>query len=165
MPSSTTTEDQQQRCSQQTNLSGTCLVSSLSDSANLFANLRLKERKKKAGPLPRRIPFAYSKANRSATQPTLQSLTSLEPTMSCSPQISCASSLRASATDAALDPHRRSPSPDSKSVLRVAPANEEFYVLTAYLPGYSPDMVTVSARRDGKLAVVADLWSAESDCE
>lgn len=86
------------------------------------------------------------------------------PHMSRSPQISFSSSLQAPAAEAALEPHRRSPSPESKTALCIASVSDDAYILTAYLPGYAPEMVTVSARKEDKLAVVADLWHAESDC-
>lgn len=66
--------------------------------------------------------------------------------------------------EAVLQPHRRSPPPESESALRVENVSEDSYVLTAHLPGYAPEMVTVSTRKGEKLAVVADLWHAESDC-
>ena len=65
---------------------------------------------------------------------------------------------------AVLDPHRRSPPPESRPVLRNARTTEDEYVLSVHLPGYSPEMVTVTSRKDNSLAVVADLWHAEADC-
>lgn len=64
-----------------------------------------------------------------------------------------------------LDPHRRSPPPGHRPVLRTIRSTEEEHVLSVHLPGFTPEMVTVSARKDDRLAVVADLWHAEANCE
>lgn len=64
-----------------------------------------------------------------------------------------------------LDPHRRSPPPGRRPVLRTIRSTEEEHVLSVHLPGFTPEMVTVSARKDDRLAVVADLWHAEANCE
>ncbi|KAI5120707.1 hypothetical protein M0805_007669 [Coniferiporia weirii] len=65
---------------------------------------------------------------------------------------------------AVLEPHRRSPPPENRPVLCVAQSTEDEHVLSVRLPGFTPEMVTVSARKDDKLAVVADLWHAETNC-
>ena len=49
-------------------------------------------------------------------------------------------------------------------------SSTERHTLAVALPaaralGLSPEMVTVSAKRGSRLAVVADLWHLESDCE
>ena len=41
---------------------------------------------------------------------------------------------------------------------------ESEYLLSVNLPGFMPEMVTVSARRDDRLAVIADMWHAEANC-
>ena len=64
-----------------------------------------------------------------------------------------------------LDPHRRSPPPGNRPVLRTVRSTDEEYVLSVHLPGFTPEMVTVSARKEDRLAVVADLWHVEANCE
>ncbi len=40
------------------------------------------------------------------------------------------------------------------------------HILAVLLPeGLAPEMVTVSAKKGARLAVVADLWHREHDCE
>jgi Holliday junction resolvase-like predicted endonuclease len=44
------------------------------------------------------------------------------------------------------------------------------YVLTVELPvtmtkNLAPEMITISARKENKLAIVADVWHAENNCE
>ncbi|EJD07072.1 uncharacterized protein FOMMEDRAFT_75640 [Fomitiporia mediterranea MF3/22] len=65
---------------------------------------------------------------------------------------------------AVLEPDRRSPPPGSRPVLRLVCSTEDEHVLSAHLPGFAPEMVTVSTRKEDRLAVVADLWHAESNC-
>ena len=64
-----------------------------------------------------------------------------------------------------LEPQRRSPPPHHRPPLRTTLSSEAEHVLSVCLPGFSPEMVTISARKDNKLAVVADLWHAENNCE
>ena len=89
---------------------------------------------------------------------------------------------------AALAPRRRSPPPGTpRPVMRASLSRkrsngtdgstrngffglgpdedgESEYLLSVNLPGFMPEMVTVSARRDDRLAVIADMWHAESNC-
>ncbi|KAL5486257.1 hypothetical protein ACEPAI_7303 [Sanghuangporus weigelae] len=65
---------------------------------------------------------------------------------------------------AVLEPHRRSPAPESRPMLRLVRSTEDEHVLSVRLPGFAPEMVTICVRREDKLAVVADLWHAESNC-
>lgn len=71
---------------------------------------------------------------------------------------------QAATVTAVLEPHRRSPPPGSRPALRIVCSTEDEHVLSVRLPGFAPEMVTLSVRRDDKLAVVADLWHAESNC-
>lgn len=73
-------------------------------------------------------------------------------------------STQAATVTAVLEPHRRSPPPENRPALCIAESTEDEHVLSVRLPGFTPEMVTVSARKDDKLAVVADLWHAETNC-
>ncbi|KAH8112683.1 hypothetical protein DFH11DRAFT_1606427 [Phellopilus nigrolimitatus] len=74
------------------------------------------------------------------------------------------SSAQTATVTAVLEPHRRSPPPENRPVLRVICSTDEEHILSVHLPGFAPEMVTVSARKEDKLAVVADLWHAEANC-
>ena len=65
---------------------------------------------------------------------------------------------------ALLEPHRRTPPPGSWPALQIACTSEDEYILSVHLPGFAPEMVTLSTRREDRLSVVADLWHAESNC-
>ena len=79
---------------------------------------------------------------------------------------------------AALAPQRRSPPPGTpRPVMRASTSSQRRrregtpdeiedseYILSVNLPGFMPEMVTVSARRDDRLAVIADMWHAEVNC-
>lgn len=70
-------------------------------------------------------------------------------------------------TATVLELSRRSPPPNWKDrpTLRISRSSETEHTLTVRLPGFAPEMVTVSARRENRLAVVADMWHSEDNCE
>lgn len=62
-----------------------------------------------------------------------------------------------------IEAKRRSPPPGDSPGVTVQTTPHE-HLLSVSLPGYAPEMVTISARKDDTLAVVADQWQAENDC-
>ncbi|KLO07955.1 hypothetical protein SCHPADRAFT_835918 [Schizopora paradoxa] len=69
-------------------------------------------------------------------------------------------------TATVLELGRRSPPPNWKDrpTLKVSRSSQTEHTLTVRLPGFAPEMVTVSARRENRLAVVADMWHSEDNC-
>jgi len=69
-------------------------------------------------------------------------------------------------TATVLELGRRSPPPNWKDrpTLRILRSSEAEYTLTVLLLGFAPEMVMVSARKENRLAVVADMWHSEDNC-
>ena len=131
-------------------------------------------------------PFASS-----SSKSTLKVSSASPRTYSSGPQIFCTSSVSSDSDSeppspsspdtpvtAALAPQRRSPPPGTpRPVMRASTSSQRRrregtpdeiedseYILSVNLPGFMPEMVTVSARRDDRLAVIADMWHAEVNC-
>ena len=112
---------------------------------------------------PRMMPFQpnkYAPMAKPALSPKISYSSMPGPSNSAAP----GHSSQAAAIAAVLEPHRRSPAPESRPTLRLVCSTEDEHVLSVHLPGFAPEMVTICARREDKLAVVADLWHAESNC-
>ena len=93
-----------------------------------------------------------------------------QPHVSFSSSFSCAA--YPAPTIQALEPYRRSPPPETRPELRIQGGSHlsDEYVLMVQLPvtmttGLAPEMITISARKENKLAIVADVWHAENNCE
>jgi len=69
-------------------------------------------------------------------------------------------------TATVLELDRRSPPPNFKNrpALRISRTSETEHTFTVRLPGFTPEMVMVSARKENRLAVVADMWHSEDNC-
>lgn len=135
---------------------------------------------------PSRYAFAASssKSTLKVSSPSPRALAS-------GPQIFCTSSVPSDSDSeppspstpdtpvtAALAPQRRSPPAGTpRPVMRATTSSQRRrrdgasdevedseYTLSVNLPGFTPEMVTVSARRDDRLAVIADMWHAEVNC-
>lgn len=70
-------------------------------------------------------------------------------------------------TATVLELGRRSPPPNWKDrpTLRILRSSEAEYTFTVRLLGFAPEMVMVSARKENRLAVVADMWHSEDNCK
>ncbi len=60
---------------------------------------------------------------------------------------------------------RRAPSPARTPPMRLHSTSAQHTLAVCLPEGLAPEMVTVSAKKGARLAVVADLWHREDDCE
>ncbi|TDL25736.1 hypothetical protein BD410DRAFT_784775 [Rickenella mellea] len=112
--------------------------------------------------LPQAV-MALSDTNAAASGSNLRIVPCYKPTP-VAPKITAISRSTAAADYATiLEAHRRSPLRGCSPPMHISSTPEQ-HVLRVELPGFAPEMVTISAKRCETIAVIADMWHAEQNC-